>query len=100
MESFIEQLIELHTSLPSFRVIFESQQTTGIFISAYRAFVTAVAPLDINERTARLLEKLNHFGLALALDNAVAGNQKREARKVTKRTGPKVSLTKPVVLDP
>lgn len=78
MEVLIEELMDLHTSSAAFRHIFESQQTTKLFVEAYKTFVHKVAPLDINQRTIRLIEKLNHLGLALALDNAVAGSQKRE----------------------
>ncbi|KAJ7579061.1 beach-domain-containing protein [Mycena floridula] len=78
VEVLIEELMDLHGSSASFRQIFESQQTTKLFVDAYKAFISKVALLDVNHRTIRLIEKLSHFGLALALDNAVAGSQKRE----------------------
>lgn len=79
MEVLIEQLIDLHTSSASFRQIFQSQQTTQLFISGYKSFASLVsAAPEVNQRTLRILEKLAHFGLALALDNAVAGSQKKE----------------------
>lgn len=78
MEVLVEELIDLHTSSAAFRQIFESQQTTKLFVDAYKRFVKKVASVEVNQRTMRLIEKLNHLGLALALDNAVAGSQKRE----------------------
>ena len=79
MEVLIEELMDLHTSSSTFRQLFRSQQTTQIFADTYKSFVAKVsASPEVNQRTIRILEKLSHFGLALALDNAVAGSQKRE----------------------
>jgi hypothetical protein len=80
MEVLIEDLMNLHFSSPSFRQIFESQQTTRVFVEGYKSFVRKVQALQggLNNRTVRILEKLGHFGLALALDNCVAGGEKRE----------------------
>jgi len=36
----------------------------------------------MNSWNIRIVEKLTHFGLALALDNAVGGGQKREVRRM------------------
>ncbi|KAJ3720550.1 hypothetical protein C8R42DRAFT_671005 [Lentinula raphanica] len=142
-ESLIETLLSLHSSSPTFRFVFQSQQTTAVFVGAYRAFVekiqeaissnsstslratpdsasdsksrpksmslsysrsllsrsgsrssiasfaslnafntpTSTKPdsqATINPQAIRILEKLSHFGLGLALDNSVAGGQKRE----------------------
>ncbi|CAK5278628.1 unnamed protein product [Mycena citricolor] len=79
MEVLIEELIDLHASSNAFREVFRSQQTTQLFVNSYKAFTLRVVEAStINQRTIRILEKLSHFGLALALDNCVAGAQKRE----------------------
>lgn len=79
MEELTENLMSLHASSGTFRHVFQSQQTTQLFIVAYKSFVAKISnALQVNVRTIRILEKLSHFGLALALDNAVAGGQKRE----------------------
>lgn len=81
IEALTEELLNLHSTLAQFRLIFQSQITTQLFIDGYKSFVKRLAQApDINARTLRILEKLTHFGLALALDNAVAGSQKREVR--------------------
>ncbi|PPQ94175.1 hypothetical protein CVT25_003811 [Psilocybe cyanescens] len=79
MEMLIEELLTLHASSSTFRHIFESQQTTQLFIDAYKAMVAKLSKVNyINGWNIRILEKLTHFGLALALDNSVGGGQKRE----------------------
>jgi hypothetical protein len=79
MEVLVEELIDLHASSPTFRQVFRSQQTTQLFVDAYKAFVTAVSSsTDINPRAIKLLEKISHFSSTLSLDNDVAGPQKRE----------------------
>lgn len=87
MEVLIEELMDLHASSATFREVFKSQQTTQIFVDSYKSFVMKVVDLpDLNQRAVRILEKLTHFGLALALDNSVAGSQKREVRAVYDRS--------------
>ncbi|KAF8885379.1 hypothetical protein CPB84DRAFT_1837906 [Gymnopilus junonius] len=79
MEILIEELLTLHASSSTFRQIFESQQTTQLFIDTYKGMVTKLSGAShINGWNLRILEKLTHFGLALALDNTVGGSQKRE----------------------
>ncbi|KAF9479125.1 beach-domain-containing protein [Pholiota conissans] len=79
MEMLIEELLMLHASSSTFRHLFESQQTTQLFIDAYKSMVAKLSSASsINGWNLRILEKLTHFGLALALDNAVGGSQKRE----------------------
>jgi hypothetical protein len=79
MEMLIEELLILHASSSTFRHLFESQQTTQLFIDAYKSMVAKLSGATrINEWNLRILEKLTHFGLALALDNSVGGSQKRE----------------------
>lgn len=79
MEILVEEMMSLHASSATFREIFRSQQTTQLFIEAYKAYVSKLSSaIHINQWTTRILDKLTHFALALALDNAVAGQQKRE----------------------
>lgn len=79
MEELTESLLSLHASSGTFRLVFQSQQSTQLFIAAYKGFVDKISNASqINARVIRILEKMSHFGLALALDNAVAGTQKRE----------------------
>jgi len=81
MEVLIEQFMDLHASSPTFRQVFKSQQTTQRFVDAYKSFVSkVVATKDVNQWTRRILEKLTHFGLGLALDVHITGSQKREVR--------------------
>jgi hypothetical protein len=79
----IEQLMTLHTSIPQFRQLFRSQQITETFISAYKSFTQKLAKAEsTNPQSIRILEKLNHLGMALALDTAVSGSQKRDVSTV------------------
>ncbi|EIN04780.1 beach-domain-containing protein [Punctularia strigosozonata HHB-11173 SS5] len=79
VEILIEELIELHSQNPTFRQVFRSQQTTQIFIDAYKTFVLALSSAPhVSQRVIRILEKVMHFAMSLALDNDVAGTQKRE----------------------
>lgn len=78
-EAILEELVLLQSSCPTFRQLFESQQTTQAFIRAFRSFVGCLASAnEIPQHHIRISEKLMHFGLTLSLDNAVAGAQKRE----------------------
>ncbi|KAJ4474264.1 hypothetical protein J3R30DRAFT_3295344 [Lentinula aciculospora] len=79
MEELVENILSLHASSGTFRMVFQSQQTTQLYIAAYKGFVDKITNASqVSARVIRMMEKLSHFGLALALDNAVAGNQKRE----------------------
>jgi hypothetical protein len=98
VEVLIEELMDLHASSSTFRNVFRSQQTTQIFIDAYKSFASALSSdSELNVRTIRILEKLNHFGLSLALDNAVVGPQKREVSQEFLTTG--TMLSKKKILD-
>ncbi|KAI0273049.1 beach-domain-containing protein [Russula aff. rugulosa BPL654] len=82
-EAILEELVLLQSSSPTFRQLFESQQTTQMFIKAFRSFVTSLTSTsEIPQHHIRISEKLMHFGLTLSLDNAVAGAQKREIMDV------------------
>ncbi|KAM6494725.1 hypothetical protein JOM56_009348 [Amanita muscaria] len=108
MEMLVEELMSLHTTSAAFRQVFASQQTTQIFVNTYKAFVSSVSGASAinNDLTIRLLEKLTHFGLALALDNAVAGTFKREiiatlevAETVINPSGGKPTIDRSLVVD-
>ena len=78
-EALMEQLISVHSSSATFRQIFKSQTTTQYFLDAYRALTVALSmAAEIEPAAIRLLEKLTHFGLSVALDTAVAAQQKQE----------------------
>ncbi|KAF5360312.1 hypothetical protein D9758_009126 [Tetrapyrgos nigripes] len=79
MESLVEKLMNLHARSGAFRHIFQSQQTTQLFVNAYKDFVAKISgQTAFNDYAVRILEKMAHLGLALALDNSVAGAQKRD----------------------
>jgi hypothetical protein len=81
MEVLVEELIDLHASSPTFRLVFQSQQTTQIFIAAFKEFLTKIALLPLfSPDVTRMLEKLTHFGLTLALGNAISAAQKPAVR--------------------
>ena len=79
VEAILEELVHLQSSCPTFRELFESQQITQTFIQAFQSFITRLSSFrEISRYHIRTSEKLMHFALTLALDNAVAGSQKRE----------------------
>jgi hypothetical protein len=81
IEALTEELLSLHSTIPLFRSAFQSHNTTQLFIDGYKTFVNKLTEIsEITAQPLRILEKLTHFGLALALDNSVAGSQKREVR--------------------
>ncbi|OJT13456.1 Beige protein -like protein [Trametes pubescens] len=83
VEHLLEALIETHSSSPTFREVFRSHAVTQAFIDAYKMFATSVAhAAEIDQGTVRVLEKLSHLGLSIALDNAVAVTQKQEIMDV------------------
>ncbi|TFY62229.1 hypothetical protein EVJ58_g3994 [Rhodofomes roseus] len=79
VEKLLEELIQVHSSAPSFRQLFKSQTITDSFIDAYKSFVASAATApELSQSTVRILEKLSHVGLSIALDNAVGNSQKQE----------------------
>ncbi|KAI0360774.1 beach-domain-containing protein [Trametes cingulata] len=83
VEHLLEALIDVHSCSPTFREVFKSHAVTQSFIDAYKMFATSVAhALEIDQGTVRVLEKLSHLGLSIALDNAVAVSQKQEIMDV------------------
>jgi hypothetical protein len=88
VEALVEELLNLHSTSAHFRSLFQSQILTQVFIDGYKVYVTRLAEVsEINARALRILEKVTHFGLALALDNSVAGSQKREVGIVLPSSG-------------
>ncbi|KAH9919489.1 beach-domain-containing protein [Epithele typhae] len=82
-EHLLEALIETHSASPTFREVFRSNTITQQFIEAYKMYSSSVAQsYEIDEGTVRVLEKLSHLGLSIALDNAVASNLKQEIMNV------------------
>lgn len=81
VESLLEDLLDLQSSSPSFRQVFKSQQTTAVLIGAYSTFVSKGPSVQGNQRNyIRILEKLNHFVMALTLDNVISNSQRQEVR--------------------
>ena len=79
VEHLLEALIETHSTSPTFREVFRSNAVTQSFIDAYKMYSASVAhSYEIDQSTVRVLEKLSHLGLSIALDNAVAVAQKQE----------------------
>lgn len=79
MDVLVEELIDLHSSCDSFRRLFISQQTTTLFIDAAKSFVDKVAAdPNLRSKHVRIVEKLTHLVLLIALDSAVEASQKRE----------------------
>ncbi|KAG6889353.1 hypothetical protein C0992_005581 [Termitomyces sp. T32_za158] len=79
MEKLAEEIMGLYTSSSTFREVFESQQTTQLFIDSFKTFVDKLkAASELNQWTRRILEKIAHFGLTLALEPFISGTQKNE----------------------
>ncbi|KAI0049337.1 beach-domain-containing protein [Auriscalpium vulgare] len=84
-ETILEELVNLQSSSNTFRDVFKSQQTTQLFIGAFKSFATAMQSAhEIKQSQIRMMEKLMHFGLTLALDTAVPALQKREILDILK----------------
>ena len=78
-EHLLEELINLHSSSTTFRQTFQSQSTSQAFIEAYRSFVSSAAHLTPREAiVTRIIEKMSHLALSVALSDAVGSNQKQE----------------------
>jgi len=78
VEAILEEIVDLQSSCPTFRELFESQQITQSFIQGFQLFIARLSSSEISQCHIRISEKLMHFALTLALDSAVAGPQKRE----------------------
>jgi hypothetical protein len=77
-EALIEDFTKLHKSVPSFRRLFKSPQTTQMFLDAYRSFVDALTQACPNPAATMMLEKMTNFGLVLAGEGEVAAVHKSE----------------------
>ncbi|EAU86631.2 hypothetical protein CC1G_07289 [Coprinopsis cinerea okayama7 len=102
MSDLLEEMMGLHSSSGTFRELFRSQQTTQLYIDAYKGYVSRLKSASkINVWNTRILEKLSHLGLALALDNAVSGNQKREILDTLQSADALINPTSPTpAIDP
>lgn len=79
VEKLLESLIELHSTSATFRQVFKSQSSTQFLIDAHKSFVnTLLLAHEIQTPTIRILEKLAHLSLSVALDTAVGSDQKQE----------------------
>ncbi|KZV83556.1 beach-domain-containing protein [Exidia glandulosa HHB12029] len=87
VEVLVEELIDLHASSESFRKLFMSQQTTSMFIDAVKTFIDRVAAEpNLHDKTVRLVEKITHLMLMLALDTFVDNTQKRQLLEVLRKS--------------
>ncbi|KIO27820.1 hypothetical protein M407DRAFT_72594 [Tulasnella calospora MUT 4182] len=78
-EVLAEELIELHSTSPSFRSLLQSKPVLSIFIKSAQSFVMDVANFNrTNSRTTRISEKITHLALMCALDQSVDPQQKEE----------------------
>ena len=94
VEHLLEALIDTHSTSPTFREVFRSNAITQSFIDAYKMYSTSIAyAQEIDQSTIRVLEKLSHLGLSIALDNSVAVNQKQEVRIYRAAIAPSPYLT-------
>jgi hypothetical protein len=81
VEVLVEELIELHSTNPQFRKLFQGKTIVGSFIKACRLFISQVVQADqLRARTVRISEKLTHLALMLALDVDLDAKQKEEVR--------------------
>lgn len=73
-------MIHLQAASQSFRELFRSQSITQAFVAAFKSYFLALKSVELRSGLLSILDKLKHFGLTLALDNAVSGAHKREVR--------------------
>jgi hypothetical protein len=80
MEVLLEELIELHTSSPTFRHAFKSKSVLNVFVTLTKSFVSSNATPDPETplNSAPLLDKLIHLALMVNLAGASDPSQKRE----------------------
>ncbi|CAL1710979.1 unnamed protein product [Somion occarium] len=79
-ERLLDELMQVHSASSTFRQVFKSQSTTAYFLDAYKSFVAALRNSTslLDQATIRILEKMSHLGLSIALDTVVAAEQKSE----------------------
>ncbi|KAG5335279.1 hypothetical protein C0989_001571 [Termitomyces sp. Mn162] len=79
MESLVEEIMGLHASSPTLREMFKSQHIIQLYIDTFKTFVDKLkVTAGLNQSTKRILEKIAHFGLALAFEPFISGTQKHE----------------------
>lgn len=78
--ALMESMIHLQAASQSFRDLFRSQSVTQAFVTAFKSYYVALKSAELRPGLLSILDKLKHFGLTLALDNAVSGTHKREVR--------------------
>lgn len=80
MEALVEELIELHTSSPTFRHAFKSKSVLSAFVALTRSFVSCNVTTDPEPAliSMPLLDKLIHLALMVNLGGASDPSQKRE----------------------
>ncbi|VDB88447.1 unnamed protein product [Peniophora sp. CBMAI 1063] len=76
--TLMESMIHLQAASQSFRDLFRSQSVTQAFVTAFKSYYVALKSAELRPGLLSILDKLKHFGLTLALDNAVSGTHKRE----------------------
>ena len=84
VEPLIETLMEQQSASLAFRELFKSKLNVGILIDSYTNFVGYCSTIQANEQSyIRILEKMNHLLLSLALDTGIDAQQKQEVRVFT-----------------
>ncbi|KAI0700338.1 beach-domain-containing protein [Cytidiella melzeri] len=85
-EHLLEELINLHSSSTTFRHTFQSQTTSQAFVEAFSSFISSAAHLANREATVvRIIEKMSHLALSVALSDVVGSHQKQEIMDIFHR---------------
>lgn len=78
-ETLVEELIDLHSTNPTFRKAFQSNVILDQYIKLCRTFVLQATELHrLHPKTMHVTEKLTHLALMAALDNGVSLIHKEE----------------------
>ncbi|KAG8984948.1 hypothetical protein FRB94_005904 [Tulasnella sp. JGI-2019a] len=86
-DTLVEELIDLHSTSPSFRKLFQTKPLASQFIELCRLFINQVTEsIELRSRTARIVEKLTHLALIIALHSGVDAQQKEELMGVIRAT--------------
>ncbi|KAG8759860.1 hypothetical protein FRC14_004821 [Serendipita sp. 396] len=79
MEVLVEELIDLHSSMASFRQLFKSKHITSILINACQSFVARLYEFpQSRHRCERLLDKVVALVKILAYDTLIESHQKEQ----------------------
>lgn len=82
-DAILEELIDLHSSSPTFRYAFKSKSMSGSFIALAKSFIvqnTAQQRIVIRANTARIADKLCHLAMMMTLEGALEPSQRHEVR--------------------